>query len=102
MEFPQFVCFGFEHLHLLIERQQTSHQIQVALFLNDAFLQIINAVVFSVTVVVEILIGIVHDDGFSVFLHQCTLILGFLSVAGSVGIQRLLEGCGVFKCEAFC
>ena len=74
----------------------------MTLFLDNAFLQVVNTVILAVTVAIEILVGIVHDDGFSVFLHQRALILSFLGIAGGISLQRLLEGCGVFECESLC
>ena len=102
VEFAQLVRLNLKQLHLLIEGQQTADQIKVPLFRINGILQIIDAVIFSVAIVVEILVGVVHDDGFSVSLYQGTLVLGFLGIAGGIDIQRLLEGCRVLKRKSLC
>ena len=42
---------------------------EMLLFRIHGTLQIVNAVVLAVSVAVEILVGIIHNDGFTIFLH---------------------------------
>ena len=84
-EFPQCIRLHLKQLHLLIEGQQAAYQIQMLLFRVHATLQIIDAVVLAVSVAVEILVGIIHNDGFPVFLHQRPCVSGLLGIAGGIG-----------------
>ena len=56
-------------LHLLVEGQQAAGQIQMTLLFVDAAFQVVDPIILAVTVLVEILVGIVHDDGLPVLFH---------------------------------
>ena len=98
---PQCRASFRKEVHLLIEGEQAAGEVQILGLPVDAAAEIVDPIILAVAVVVEVLVGIVHQNGLSVFLHQGTLFPGLGGVALGIGVQCLLEGGGILEGEAF-
>ena len=73
----------------------------MTLLLVNASSQVVDSVILTVTVAIEILVGVIHNDGFPVFLHQGAFFFRLGGVACGIGIQRLLESGRILEGKAF-
>ena len=64
-------------------------------FFVDAFFQVVDAVILAVAVRIKVFVGIVHDDGLAVFIHQLPAGAG---IAGGRALL-LLEAQGLIKLD---
>ena len=95
LNFERSILFSISmvQLHLLIEGQETASQVKRLLLCINGFAQIVDAIILSISILIEEFVGIIHHNGFAILI-QCFFVL---LVIGFGAAKSLLEGCRILK-----